>query len=87
MDFVTDLPESKSSGYTMILVIMDRLTKMAIYLPRRKDINSPELARVVFQHLINKLGVADGIVTDHGTQFTSLFWTRECTTERSTLGS
>jgi len=33
MDFVTDLPESTKSGYTGILVIVDRLTKMAIYLP------------------------------------------------------
>ena len=44
MDFVTDLPESMASGYTGILVIVDRLTKMAIYLPCRKDIDSPELA-------------------------------------------
>jgi len=31
MDFVTDLPDSTASGYTGILVIVDRLTKMAIY--------------------------------------------------------
>jgi hypothetical protein len=31
MDFVTDLPESTASGYTGILVIVDRQTKMAIY--------------------------------------------------------
>ena len=30
IDFVTDLPESTASGYTGILVIVDRLTKMAI---------------------------------------------------------
>jgi len=31
MDLVTDLPESTASGYTGILVIVDRLPKMAIY--------------------------------------------------------
>jgi len=78
MDFVTDLPESTASGYTGILVIVDRLTKMAIYLPCRKDIDSPELARLFFEHVFCKRGVLDNIVTDCGTQFTSRFWTRVC---------
>jgi hypothetical protein len=76
MDFVTDLPESTASGYTGIHVIVDRLTKMSIYLPCRKDIDSPELARLFFKHVICKRGVPDNIVTDRSTQFTSRFWTR-----------
>jgi len=78
MDFVTDLPESTASGYTGILVIVDRLTKMAIYLPCRNDIDSPELARLIFEHIIGMRGVPGNIVTDRGTQFTSQFWTRVC---------
>jgi len=78
MDFVTDLPESTNSGFTGIAVIVDRLTKMAIYLPCRKDIDSPELARMFFEHVICKHGVPDNIITDRGTQFTSRFWTRVC---------
>jgi hypothetical protein len=54
MDFVTDLPESTASDYTGILVIVNRLTKMEIYLPCRKDIDSPELARMFFKHVICK---------------------------------
>jgi hypothetical protein len=76
MDFVTDLPESTRSGYTGILIIVDRLTKMAIYLPCQKDIDLPELARLFFEHVICKRGVADNIVTDRSTQFTSRLWTR-----------
>ena len=78
MDFVTDLPEPTSSGYTGILVIVDRLTQMAIYLPCRKDIESPELGRLLFEHVICKRGVPDNIVTNRGTQFTSRFCTRVC---------
>jgi hypothetical protein len=78
MDFVTDLPESTASGYTGILVIVDRLTKMAIYLPCLKDINLPELAQLPFEHIICKREVPDNIVTDCDTQFTSRFWTRVC---------
>jgi hypothetical protein len=78
MDFVTDLPESTASAYTGILVVVDRLTKMAIYLPCRKDVDSPELARMFFEEVICKHGVPSNIVTDRGSQFTSRFWDRVC---------
>jgi hypothetical protein len=71
MDFVTDLPESTASGVTGILVIVDRLTKTAIYLPCRKDIDSPELARLFVEPIICKYGVPHNIVTDRGTQVPS----------------
>jgi hypothetical protein len=54
MDFVTNLPETTASGYTDILVVVDRLTKMAIYLPWRKDVDSLELARMFFEEVICK---------------------------------
>jgi hypothetical protein len=76
MVFITDLPESTASAYTGILVIVDRLTKMAIYLPCRKDVDSPELARMFFEEVICKHAVPSNIVTDRGAQFTSRFWNR-----------
>jgi len=78
MDLVTDLPESTTSGFTNIVVMVDRLTKMAIYLPCRKNIDSPELARMIFKHVIGKYCIPDNIITNCGTQFTSRFWTRVC---------
>jgi hypothetical protein len=53
MDFITDLPESTASGYTDILVVVDRLIKM-IYLPWRKDVDSLELVRMFFEEVIRK---------------------------------
>lgn len=84
MDFVTDLPPSQaetdagSEAYTCILVVVDRFTKMAIYLPCRKDIDSPELARLFFENVICQHGVPEYIISDRGTQFTSRFWARTC---------
>ena len=78
MDFITDLQESTKSGYTGILVIVDRLTKLAIYLLCRQDINSPELPHMFFEHMMCKHGVPNDIVTDRGTQFTSRFLTQAC---------
>ena len=78
MDFVTDLPPSLridiANPYTGILVVVDRLTKMAIYLPCRKDIDSPELARLFFEHVLCQHGLPDNIITDRGGQFYSRFW-------------
>jgi hypothetical protein len=73
MDFVTDLPESTALAYTVILAVVDQLTKMAIDLPYRKEVDSPELARMFFEEVICKHGVPSNIVTDRGSQFTSRF--------------
>lgn len=64
MDFVTYWPESTASGYTGILVIVVSLTRIVIDLPCREDIDSPELARMIFKHAICKRGVPDNITSD-----------------------
>src|SRR5205807_3752777 len=52
MDFVTDLPES--NGYDAIWIVVDRLTKMAHFIPCRKDMDTKEFIqlflRMVFKH-------------------------------------
>jgi hypothetical protein len=78
MDFITDLPESTTSGYTGILVVVDRLTKMEICLLCRKEIDSPERARMFIKQVICTHGVPDNIVTDRGKAFKSQFWDRVC---------
>jgi len=79
MDFVTDLPKSTALRLSGILVVVDHLTKLAIYPPCRKDIDSPELTRMFFDHVICKHSIPDDNITDRGTQFTSRFCTQFCT--------
>jgi hypothetical protein len=74
MYYITNLPESTASEYTGILVIVDHLTKMAIYLPFRKDIDYPQLAQMYIDHGICKRGLLDIINTDCGNQFTCRIW-------------
>jgi len=78
MDFVTDLPESSASSYSGIAVIVNRLTQMAIYLPCRKDMDSPELAHILFVHQICKHGIPHNIIADRRPQYTSRFLDRAC---------
>jgi RNase H-like domain found in reverse transcriptase/Reverse transcriptase (RNA-dependent DNA polymerase)/Integrase zinc binding domain/Chromo (CHRromatin Organisation MOdifier) domain len=76
MDFITDLPSSKKgdSVYNAILVIVDRFTKMALYIPTVKTVTSEILAELYMEHVVSKYGVPKSVVSDRGSQFTSLLW-------------
>jgi hypothetical protein len=81
MDFVTDLPPSRSNEgkvYDSLLVVVDRLTKMAKYIPVLKSITAKQLADVFIEHIVARFGVPEGIVSDRGAVFTSAFWSQLC---------
>ena len=67
MDFIMPLP--KSNSYTGILVVVDRLTKMAHFLPTRKDITATETTEELMKHVFKHHGLPDKIISDRGTQF------------------
>ena len=72
MDFITDLPES--NGADAILVVVDRLTKMAHFVPCNKTITSEQTARLFIDNIYKSHGLPEDIISDRGTQFTSSFW-------------
>jgi hypothetical protein len=72
MDFITDLPAS--NGFDSILVIVDRLTKMARFITVKKTITAVELADVFIEHIFANHGVSTDIVSDRGSVFLSRFW-------------
>jgi len=71
-DFITDLPESE--GATMILVVVDRFTKMAHFIPiRRKD--SPTVARAYLENIWKYHGLPEDVVSDRDGTFTGQYFT------------
>ena len=80
MDFVTGLPPSKRRGlvFDAILVIVDRYTKMAVYLPCTTEIDAQALAELFFEEVILRFGPPEGIISDRGSVFTSTFWSEIC---------
>ena len=72
MDFIEQLPAS--TGFTAILVIVDRLSKQAIFIPTHDTITSPELAKLFLLHMFSKHGVLAHVTSDHGTEFVSHFF-------------
>ena len=62
----------------MILVIIDRLTKMVHYEPVKVTIDAPGLVEVILDVVVRHHGLPDSIVTDRGSLFTSKFWSSLC---------
>nr|GEX31649.1 putative reverse transcriptase domain-containing protein [Tanacetum cinerariifolium] len=64
MDFVTKLPKS-SQGYNTIWVIVDRLTKSAIFTPIRETDPMDKLTRRYLKEVVTRHGIPVSIISDH----------------------
>src|SRR5260370_5487476 len=72
MDFIEQLP--KSSGYSAILVIMDRLTKQTIFIPTYDTVDAPRVTWIFLAHVFLKHGVPAHVTSDQGSEFISHFF-------------
>jgi hypothetical protein len=73
MDFIVGLPRMQA-GYDSIWVIVDRLTKVAHFIPVKTTYSSAKLAGLYVSRIVCLHGVLKKIVSDRGSQFTSKFW-------------
>src|SRR6201999_284272 len=72
MDFITDLP--KSDSFDTILVIVDRLTKMALFIPTTKSVTAEQFADLFILHVFAKHGLPENMTSDRGTQWRNEFF-------------
>ena len=72
MDFIEQLPDS--DGFTSILVVVDRLTKQAVFIPTHDTITSVQLANLFVMHVFSKHRVPSHVTSDRGTEFVSHFF-------------
>nr|CAH65910.1 OSIGBa0102O13.1 [Oryza sativa] len=73
MDFITGLPKT-SAGHDSIWVVVDRLTKVAHFIPVKTTYTGHKLAELYMARVVCLHGVPKKIVSDRGSQFTSKFW-------------
>ncbi|GJT35907.1 putative reverse transcriptase domain-containing protein [Tanacetum coccineum] len=73
MDFVIKLPKT-SQGYDTIWVIVDRLTKSAIFTPMRETDPLDKLARLYLKEVVTRHGIPVSIICDRDPRFVSNFW-------------
>src|SRR6266404_4289524 len=62
MDFIEQLPASEN--FSTILVVIDRLTKQAIFIPSHDTVNALQVAQLFLTHVFSKHGVPSHITLD-----------------------
>ena len=72
MDFIEGLP--KFEGYSVILVVVDRFTKFAHFLPVKHPYTAVIIAQLFFDNIVKLHGLPETIVSDRDTIFVSHFW-------------
>ena len=72
MDFIKKLP--LSSGFDTILIIVNWLTKQAIFIPVHNTITSTDLAHLFVLYVFSKHVVSSHITSDRGSEFVSNFF-------------
>ncbi|GKC20150.1 ty3-gypsy retrotransposon protein [Tanacetum coccineum] len=72
MDFITGLQASR--GITVILVVVDRLTKYAHFGTLPTSFNAHKVAEVFLEIVVKHHGIPRTIVSDHDPIFVSTFW-------------
>ncbi|CAM6092763.1 unnamed protein product [Calypogeia fissa] len=72
-DLVTGLPTT-SQGHNVILVFVDKLSKMIHIRPTTEKVTAPEVAQLFVEAVFAQHGMPTTLISDRGTQFTSLFW-------------
>jgi hypothetical protein len=73
MDFIVGLSRTQA-GYDSIWVIVDRLTKVAHFIPVKMTYLGAKLAELYMSRIVCLHGVPKKIMSDRGSQFTSKFW-------------
>jgi len=76
MDFIPELP--LSDGFDNIFVIVDKLTKYAVFIPTTTTIGEKETAELFFHHIISKFGIPRQVISDRDTRWRGNFWKEIC---------
>src|SRR3954462_2871015 len=73
MDFITGFPRTQK-GNNAIFVVIDRLSKVAHFLPVRESITASQLADLYVSIIVSLHSVSLVINSHRGSLFTSRFW-------------
>jgi transposase InsO family protein len=73
MDFVGPLARTKDY-YDAVLVVVDKFSKMAHFIPTSMGVTSEKTARLLISHVIRLHGIPSSIISDRDPRFTAGLW-------------
>jgi hypothetical protein len=73
MDFIGGFP--KVEGMGAVMVVVDRLSKYAVFIAVPSNCPAEMAARLFFTHVVKIFGLPEDIVSDRDPRFTGRFWT------------
>jgi len=73
IDFITQLPNS--AGYTQIMVVVDRFTKMAHFIGLQENATAKEMAEAFLKEVWKLHELPSEIISDMDAKFAGEFWT------------
>ncbi len=73
MDFVGPFPRTPRKN-THVMVIVDRFTKWAYFIPTKDNLTAKEVAKLFLDRVYSNHGMPRAIISDRDARFTSDFW-------------
>jgi hypothetical protein len=73
MDFITTLLVRKEN-HDAVMVIVDKITKLVMFIPTRTDMGTVETAKKFFIHWYRWFGLPKKIISDMDGRFINRFW-------------
>jgi hypothetical protein len=73
MDFITSLHETKAN-HDAVMVIVDKLTKLVMFIPTRTDMDTVATAKMFFNHWYRWFGLLKKIISARDGRLISKFW-------------
>ena len=78
IDFIIQLPPSKDTVtgiiYDSILVVIDQLTKYALFIPWREKESADKLTKTMLKEIVSNNGILLSIISDRDKLFIFKFW-------------
>ncbi|MBW0487513.1 hypothetical protein O181_027228 [Austropuccinia psidii MF-1] len=75
MDWVTGLPPGGDRSYNACIVIVERFSKITIFLPCHKDDTAMDTALLIWNKVVSWTGLFTNIIIERDPKFTSELWT------------
>jgi len=76
VDLIGPLPEL--AEYDGILIIVDRFSKIARYMPINMNITAQGVAKISWDQVFKDVGIPQKVISDQGPQFVSRFMKELC---------